>query len=68
MLPLVRSNKSKRLMETIARLSTAFFDDRTQEVINGLPRRNMEIEVIGVKPDGKPKRRLIGRAGEIIVS
>jgi len=47
-------------------LSLGFLDNNLDKTIEELPTTKMEIEVIGVKPDGKPKRKLIGTIGNVI--
>ena len=47
-------------------LSLGFLDDKLDKTIEELPISKMEIEIVGVKPDGKPKRKLIGPVGNII--
>jgi len=54
-------------MDTIAKLSLAFLDDKLDETLQTVPTTKMEVAVIGVKKDGKPKRKLIGNPGDVIV-
>ena len=54
-------------METITKLSLAFLNDKLDEVLQTVPTTKMETMVIGVKKDGKPKRKLVGLPGDVIV-
>jgi len=54
-------------METIAKLSLAFLDDKLDEILQTVPTAKMEIMTIGVKKDGKPKRKLVGHPGDVVV-
>jgi platelet-activating factor acetylhydrolase len=54
-------------MNLISKLSLAFLEGKIEEALRDVRTRKMEIEVIGKKKDGKPKRRCIGEAGEVIV-
>lgn len=58
---------ARPLLDTITNLSLSFLDDRLSEVMQTIPTKTMEIEVIGVKKDGKPKRKLVGNVGDVIV-
>lgn len=54
-------------MDIITKLSLAFLDDNLDETLETVPTTMMEIAVIGVKKDGKPKRKLLGNLGDVIV-
>jgi platelet-activating factor acetylhydrolase len=54
------------MLETITSLSLAFLDDKLDEKLKELPTKPMDIMVIGVKKDGKPKRKLLGNPGDVI--
>jgi len=56
-----------RIFDTIAKLSVAFLDQRLGEELKETKTTKMEIKIIGVKKDGKPKRKLIGEPGDVIV-
>lgn len=67
-MPIIRKKSARPLLETISTLSLAFLDDRLEEtLVSEVSTTNMEIEVIGLKKDGKPKRKLIGNVGDVIV-
>lgn len=53
-------------MDIISQLSLSFLDDKLEDILHTIPTTKMEIEVVGVKKDGKPKRRLIGKPGDVI--
>ncbi|KAF8663408.1 hypothetical protein AX16_000980 [Volvariella volvacea WC 439] len=67
-LPLIGSSASKQFIKMIGDLSVAFFDDRTEKAVQEFPSRKMEIQIIGVKKDGKPKKKLVGNIGDIIIA
>lgn len=54
-------------MDLISKLSVSFLDDCLDKTLEELPTRDMEVEVIGTKENGKPKRQLIGGVGDVIV-
>ena len=47
--------------------SLAFLDSKFEQYIDEALRREMEAFIIGIKPNGRPKRRLRGDVGDIIV-
>lgn len=53
-------------METINNLSSSFLDDKLNDTLHTMPTTSMEIEIVGVKRDGKPKRKLVGNIGDVI--
>jgi len=66
--PIIRKKSARPLLETISTLSLAFLDDRLEEaLVSEVSTTDMEIEVIGLKKDGKPKRKLIGNVGDVII-
>lgn len=67
-LPLIGNASARSLMDKIGRVSTAFFDDELEHVLGELPQAKMEIKIIGVKKDGKPRRKLVGNFGDIIIT
>lgn len=68
LLPLVPKRKvGVTLMECIDRLSNAFVDGRLAEQLTAENTRKMEVEIVGKRKDGRPKRELRGAVGEIIV-
>ncbi|KAL0949350.1 hypothetical protein HGRIS_009420 [Hohenbuehelia grisea] len=66
-LPVIRTKSARTLMGTIVALSVAFLDNRLREELRVRKTREMEVRVVGKKPDGKPKRELLGEVGDVIV-
>lgn len=66
-LPLVRRAAATRLMDVSGQLVVSFLDGNLDQCLKDIPTRDMEVKVIGVKKDGKPKRKLVGNVGEVIV-
>ncbi|KNZ74816.1 Platelet-activating factor acetylhydrolase [Termitomyces sp. J132] len=66
-LPIIGSSAAKTNMKIISRLSIAFLNDKLEEALISISTREMEIEVVGKRKDGKPKRKLIGNVGDVIV-
>ncbi|KAF8639716.1 hypothetical protein AX17_000978 [Amanita inopinata Kibby_2008] len=66
-LPLVQRKEARLLLDTIVHVSLAFLDSSLELKLDVLPKRSMETRIIGFKPNGKPKRKLVGNAGDIIV-
>ncbi|KJA29853.1 hypothetical protein HYPSUDRAFT_127126 [Hypholoma sublateritium FD-334 SS-4] len=66
-LPIIRKRTARPVLDTITNLSLSFLDDRLSEAIQTIPTRTMEIEIVGVKKDGKPKRKLVGNVGDVII-
>lgn len=54
-------------MDVISKLSLAFLDGNMEDALRDVRTRKMEIEVIGKKKDGEPKRRCVGEVGEVII-
>ncbi|KAG6833917.1 hypothetical protein H0H87_007928 [Tephrocybe sp. NHM501043] len=67
-LPAIRSSASQTLMNVFSKLSIAFLDGDLEEALKSTSTRKMEIEIVGMRKDGKPKRKLIGNVGDVIVS
>ncbi|KAF9481807.1 hypothetical protein BDN70DRAFT_875743 [Pholiota conissans] len=65
-LPVVRKKTARPIMETISKLALSFLDDTLEEVLKTVPTTGMEIKIIGVKKDGRPKRKLLGNVGDVI--
>lgn len=55
-------------MQVIVKLSVGFLDGQLENVLESIPKRKMEIEIIGKRKDGRPKRKLVGSVGDIIVA
>jgi platelet-activating factor acetylhydrolase len=66
-LPFIRTRDSLKLHDIIANASLAFLDSNFAQYIEETLTREMEAFVIGVKANGKPKRKLQGDVGDIIV-
>ncbi|KAJ7590934.1 platelet-activating factor acetylhydrolase, isoform II-domain-containing protein [Mycena floridula] len=67
LLPFVRSKASQKLMDVLSHLSVGFLDDELSETLEHLDSRTMEVEIVGTRKDGRPKRKLAGEAGHIII-
>ncbi|KAF8165535.1 platelet-activating factor acetylhydrolase, isoform II-domain-containing protein [Crassisporium funariophilum] len=65
-LPIIRKKAARPILDTIANLSLAFLDDSLEEALRDVPTRKMEIKIVGVKKDGKPKKKLVGNVGDVI--
>ncbi|KAH6915134.1 platelet-activating factor acetylhydrolase, isoform II-domain-containing protein [Coprinopsis sp. MPI-PUGE-AT-0042] len=66
-LPLLGRRIAKDIFGTIADISVGFLDDRFEETLEKVKTRKMEITIIGKKKDGRPKRKLVGEPGDVIV-
>jgi platelet-activating factor acetylhydrolase len=68
-LPFLSRSGARKLMDIISKLSIAFLDGDLEEVLGSIPKRKMETEIVGKKKNkyGRPKRKLVGSIGEIIV-
>jgi len=66
-LPFIKMRDSLKLHDIIANASLAFLDANFEQYIEETLTREMEPFVIGVKPNGKPKRKLRGDVGDMIV-
>ncbi|KAG6869331.1 hypothetical protein C0993_000084 [Termitomyces sp. T159_Od127] len=67
-LPIIGSSAANTIMNIISKLSIAFLNNELEEDLSSASIREMEIKVIGKRKDGKPKRKLIGDVGDIIVA
>ncbi|KAK0191153.1 platelet-activating factor acetylhydrolase, isoform II-domain-containing protein [Armillaria mellea] len=67
LLPWVRNKTSLQFMKSISRLSNAFLDNRLNETLNTELTSKMEIEIVGNRKDGRPKRQIKGDPGNIVV-
>jgi platelet-activating factor acetylhydrolase len=56
-------------MDVASKLSIAFLDGNMEQALTMIPRRKMETETVGKKKNkyGRPKRKLVGNIGEVIV-
>ncbi|KAF9495463.1 hypothetical protein BDN71DRAFT_1482722 [Pleurotus eryngii] len=66
-LPLLRNKTSRMIMQLIAKLSISFLDGSMEHTVETPKTRKMEAKIIGTKPDGSPKRQLIGDVGDVII-
>ncbi|PPQ77702.1 hypothetical protein CVT25_011137 [Psilocybe cyanescens] len=66
MLPIFRKKKARPILDTITQLSLSFLDDTLEDTLRTIPNIPMEVKIIGVKKDGKPKRKLLGKPGDVI--
>jgi platelet-activating factor acetylhydrolase len=67
LLPIIRNTSATTIMTVITKLSLAFLDDRIDDGLREVKTRDMDTDMGGKGKDGKPKRRLIGNAGDVIV-
>lgn len=67
LLPVIRRKPAQILMDVISRLSIAFLDGKVEDALGDVQTRNMEIEVTGKRKDGRPKRKLVGNVGDVII-
>ncbi|RDB22670.1 Platelet-activating factor acetylhydrolase 2 [Hypsizygus marmoreus] len=68
MLPFFRTSAARTLMEVTSKISIAFLDDKLEQAVGTLPTRKMEIEIIGKRKDRRPKRKLVGTVGDVIIT
>lgn len=66
-MPLVKTKDALKLHDIIMAASLAFLDSNFEQYIEEALIREMEALVIGIKPNGRPKRKLRGDVGDIIV-
>jgi len=66
-LPIINKKSALPILRTICKLSLAFLEGDLKQSLEEVSKTKLEVEVIGVKKDGKPKRRLIGKLGQVIV-
>lgn len=67
LLPILRRASAQILMDLTSKLSLAFLDGDLDDVLKNVKTRKMEIEIIGKRKDGRPKRQIIGDVGDVIV-
>ncbi|KAF7332044.1 ATP-dependent Zn protease [Mycena kentingensis (nom. inval.)] len=69
MLPLVRKTAAETLMDRVSELSVAFLEGSLEEALGKtVPTRPMETKIVGKRPDGRPKRTLVGDVGDVVIS
>lgn len=66
-LPFIHKRTARPILETIVNLSLGFLDNKLEDALKEVPTTPLEYKVIGVKKDGKPKRKLVGNTGDVIV-
>ncbi|TFK22339.1 hypothetical protein FA15DRAFT_622679 [Coprinopsis marcescibilis] len=66
-LPIISGKTARNIFNTIADVSVAFLDNRFEEQLKDAKIVKMEPKIIGVKKDGKPRRKLAGAPGDVIV-
>ena len=66
-LPLIKTKEALKLHDTFVSASLAFLDSDFEQFLEPVPKRGMEVLVIGMKENGKPKRKLLGDVGDVIV-
>lgn len=66
-LPFIRTKEAMTHLDVATSVSLAFLDSSLEHYIEGASKRVMEALVVGVKANGKPKRKLVGSVGEIII-
>lgn len=67
-LPVVGKKSGQHILDTISKLSLSFLEDKLEDTLRTVPSVDLDIKTIGVKKDGKPKRKLIGNPGDVISS
>ncbi|KAG6831388.1 hypothetical protein H0H92_010990 [Tricholoma furcatifolium] len=68
LLPFIRSAAAGTIMDLFSRLSIAFLDNQLDEALDCTSIKDMDVQIIGKKKDGKPKRRLGGSVGDVVVT
>ena len=66
-MPVVGPKHEKAIIDRIGALALAFLDDKLDDGIAAVPTTELKEEIVGVKKDGKPKRKLLGNIGDVIV-
>lgn len=66
-LPIFGRKDEQLILNRISLLALAFLEDRIDEAIATVPTIEYEETIIGTKADGKPKRKLSGNVGDVIV-
>jgi platelet-activating factor acetylhydrolase len=55
------------ILSRISDLVLAFFDDKLEEAIASVPTTDLEEIIVDVDKEGKPKRKLLGNVGDVII-
>jgi len=66
-LPLGGTKNGHFILRRISDLVLAFLNDELEGAIASVPTIELEEIIVGVEKDGKPKRKLLGRVGDIII-
>ncbi|KIJ70137.1 hypothetical protein HYDPIDRAFT_77500 [Hydnomerulius pinastri MD-312] len=67
-LPLASRKGARLILNKIMNLSLKFLDSDGAETVAELSAKKMEVRVIGQRPDGRPKRQIVGDLGDVIRS
>jgi platelet-activating factor acetylhydrolase len=67
LVPLLQKKGAQTFMDIISQLSIGFLDGQLESVLETISTRKMEVEIIGKRKDGRPKRKLVGSVGDVIV-
>ena len=67
MLPLGGTKNGHLILRRVSDLVLAFLNDELEEAIASVPTIELEEIIVGVGKDGKPKRKLLGRVGDVII-
>jgi len=60
-------NDEQLILNRISLLVLAFLDDRLDEAIATVPTTEFKETIVGTKKDGKPKRKLSGNVGDLVI-
>ncbi|KAG7096762.1 hypothetical protein E1B28_004174 [Marasmius oreades] len=66
-LPFLRKKSKNVLLEHIEGLSISFLDGTIEETLEQMQTRSFDVQVVGKKKDGRPKRQITGELGDIII-
>lgn len=66
-LPLGGTKNGHLILRRVSDLVLAFLNDELEEAIASVPTIELEEIIVGVGKDGKPKRKLLGRVGDVII-
>ena len=67
MLPIGRTKNGPLILSRISDLVLAFLDDKLEEAVASVSTIELEEVIVGVEKDGKPKRKLMGNVGDVII-
>ncbi|KAG5648914.1 hypothetical protein DXG03_000263 [Asterophora parasitica] len=68
LLPVIRTAKAKKIMDVFSKLSIAFLEGQLEQELEKTSTRKMDIEIAGKKKDGRPKRKLVGAVGDVVIA